>query len=145
MAMRVALSLIVLSALLAILAVAVEVTEAAQTGTNTAAEMKQLTLADVNQATEQQDQQEQKHQEMPAVRLVRQLGAARRFGRFGGEDRLVALVAARSVEVADGYLVAEADVNSLNEGSFSTVEASDSVNVPVQVSFHHNLLAFLAK
>lgn len=84
MAMRVALSLIVLSALLAILAVAVEVTGAAQTGTNTAAEMKQLTLADVNQATEQQDQQEQKHQEMPAVRLVRQLGAARRFGRFGG-------------------------------------------------------------
>ncbi|XP_060650022.1 keratin, type II cytoskeletal 2 epidermal [Drosophila nasuta] len=39
------------------------------------AEMKQLTLADVNQATEQQ--------ELAAVRLARQLGFGRRFGRFG--------------------------------------------------------------
>lgn len=42
------------------------------------AEMKQLLLADVNQAADQQ--------EMPALRSVRQLGNGRRFGggRFGG-------------------------------------------------------------
>ncbi|KAH8417725.1 hypothetical protein KR222_004824 [Zaprionus bogoriensis] len=70
--MRVALYLIVLSTLAAAGGAA-----AGTRSSSVATEMKQLTLADVNQATEQQ--------EMPAVRLVRQLGAGRRFfpGRFG--------------------------------------------------------------
>ncbi|TDG51441.1 hypothetical protein AWZ03_002236 [Drosophila navojoa] len=58
------LYLIVLSALLAVGVAA------------PAAEMKQLLLADVNQAADQQ--------EMPALRLARQLGNIGRFGRFDG-------------------------------------------------------------
>ncbi|XP_023179952.2 uncharacterized protein LOC111605580 [Drosophila hydei] len=65
------LYLIVLSALLPLLVA----------GAVPAAEMKQLLLADVNQATDQQ--------EMPALRLARQLGNIARFGGggFGGGGR----------------------------------------------------------